>query len=284
MILTLALLLSVLMGVALGLLGGGGSIMTVPILVYLLGLPTKEAVATSLLVVGTTSLVALALHARAGNVDVRTGLIFAAFAMLGAFGGGTVAAWLPGWSLLALFTALMLATGIAMLRGRATPAKPLDARPLPIPSVAVEGLVVGAVTGLVGAGGGFLVVPALVLLGGLPMARAVGTSLLVIVLKSFAGFAGYAAHVELDFKLAGLIIAAALVGTWGGVALSARVDGARLRRGFAWFVLAMGAFMIHQQLGGVLAEHGLSRWAFAGVLAVALALAAWRLHPRAARP
>lgn len=280
MILTLALFLSVLMGVALGLLGGGGSIMTVPILVYLLGMPTKAAVATSLLVVGSTSLVALALHARAGNVEWRTGLIFAGFAMAGAFASGHAAVWLPGWLLLALFTLLMLATGIAMLRGRGAAAKPQGAGPLPIPLVAAEGLVVGAVTGLVGAGGGFLVVPALVLLAGLPMARAVGTSLLVISLKSFAGFAGYAGHVQLEYGTAAAVIGAALVGTFVGVHLASKVDGARLRRGFAWFVLVMGAFMIYQQLGGTLAERGFPRLGFAAALLGALGLAAFLLRGR----
>jgi hypothetical protein len=280
-ILTIALILSVVVGIALGLMGGGGSILTVPILVYLLHLPTKAAVATSLLVVGSTSVVALALHARAGNVQWRTGAIFAGFAVGGAYGGGRAAAFLPGAVILALFTVLMLVTGVAMLRGRHAAAKPQAARTMSVPAVAVQGLLVGAVTGLVGAGGGFLVVPALVLLGGLPMGQAVATSLLVIVLNSFAAFAGYAGHVQLDYVLAAQVTGAALLGTGVGVWLSGRVDGPRLRHGFAWFVLAMAAFMIHKQLADTLAESGLPRAGFAAALAGALALAAWLARSRA---
>lgn len=281
MIFAIALALSVLMGVALGLLGGGGSIMTVPILVYLLGLPTKAAVATSLLVVGTTSIFGLVLHARAGNVEWRTGALFAGFAMGGAYAGGLLAAVVPAWLLLALFTLLMVATGAAMLRGGGRAAKPPRTGPLPIGLVAAEGLVVGAVTGLVGAGGGFLVVPALVLLGGLPMPRAVGTSLLVIALKSFAGYAGYAGHVSLDLGLAGAVIGAALVGTFIGFGLTRKLEPARLRRAFAWFVLGMGGFMVYQQVGPLLAGIGVPPVALAGVLAVALAATAVVLNRRA---
>jgi uncharacterized membrane protein YfcA len=117
-----------------------------------------------------------------------------------------------------------------------------------VPTVLLEGLVVGLVTGLVGAGGGFLVVPALALLGGLPMPRAVGTSLLVIALKSFAGYAGHAAHVEVDLTLAATMSAAAVAGSFGGVALSKRVPAELLRKGFAAFVLVMGVFVLAQQL------------------------------------
>ncbi|MCA9545603.1 MAG: sulfite exporter TauE/SafE family protein [Myxococcales bacterium] len=270
--LAIAAVLSVLMGVALGLLGGGGSIMTVPILVYLLSMPTKAAVATSLLVVGSTSVFGLVLHARAGNVQWRTGAIFAAFAMLGAFLGGLVARYIPGGVLLGLFTALMLVTGVMMLRGKKVKAEHAGghAVKISVPKVAAEGLVVGSVTGLVGAGGGFLVVPALVLLAGLSMQHAIGTSLFVIALKSFAGFAGYAAHVTIDYPVAGLIIGAALVGTFIGVKLAQRIEAARLRKGFAWFVLVMGAFMIYKQAGPYMASAGLPNVALLAMLAAVL--------------
>ncbi len=273
MLLAVAALLSVLMGIALGLLGGGGSIMTVPILVYLLAMPTKSAVATSLLVVGSTSVFGLVLHARAGNVQWRTGSIFAAFAMAGAFLGGRVAVYIPGGVLLGLFTALMLVTGVMMLRGKRTTsqAETDTHKAISVPKVAVEGLLVGGVTGLVGAGGGFLVVPALVLLAGLSMQHAVGTSLFVIALKSFAGFAGYASHVTIDYGTAGLVIGSALVGTFIGVKLAQIVEPARLRKGFAWFVLVMGAFMIYKQAGPYLASAGLPNLALVAALAVVLA-------------
>ncbi|MFJ4025579.1 sulfite exporter TauE/SafE family protein, partial [Streptomyces hydrogenans] len=147
---------SLLIGVSLGILGGGGSILTVPILVYLAGQDTKEAIATSLFVVGVTSLAALVPHARAHRVRWRTGLLFGAFSMAGAYAGGRVAEYIPGTVLLVAFALMMLATAFAMLRrprdGAKRAARPAH-RDLPVKHIAVEGLVVGAVTGLVGSGG-----------------------------------------------------------------------------------------------------------------------------------
>ena len=161
----LAVVLAVFVGVSLGLLGGGGSILAVPLLVYVAGMDAKEAIATSLLVVGTTSAVALIPHARAGRVRWRTGLLFGAAGMVGAYAGGRVAEFIPGTVLLVAFSLMMLATAVAMIRGRRAPAKPAHTE-LPVGRVLLDGVVVGLVTGLVGAGGGFLIVPALVLLGG----------------------------------------------------------------------------------------------------------------------
>lgn len=242
----LALGLSLLIGVALGLLGGGGSILTTPILIYALGVETKAAIATSLLVVGITSLAAVIQHARAGNVVWRTGFIFGAAGMVGAYAGGFVAGWIPARVLMGLFALMMLATSAAMFRGRKDPGeKHADGHALG--KIILEGLVVGLVTGLVGAGGGFLVVPALALLGGLPMQKAVGTSLLVIALKSFAGYAGHASHVVIDYQLAGLVSGAAVVGSFAGSRLVSLIPPVALRRGFAGFVLVMGAFVLFQQ-------------------------------------
>lgn len=243
----LALVLSLLIGVALGLLGGGGSILTTPILIYALGVETKAAIATSLLVVGITSAVAVVQHARAGNVDWRTGLIFGAAGMVGAFLGGLAAAWIPARVLMGLFALMMLATSVAMYRGRKDPGTAASGGQS-ILKILLDGLVVGLVTGLVGAGGGFLVVPALVLLGGLPMQRAVGTSLLVIALKSFAGFAGHASHVTIDYELAALVAGSAVAGSFLGSLIATRVQPDTLRRGFAGFVLVMGCFVFIQQL------------------------------------
>lgn len=243
----LALVLSLLIGVALGLLGGGGSILTTPILIYALGVEPKAAIATSLLVVGVTSVAAVVQHARAGNVVWRTGLIFGAAGMAGAYVGGFVAGWIPAKVLMGLFALMMLATATAMFRGRKDPG-PGTGAAHPLWKVVVEGLVVGVVTGLVGAGGGFLVVPALALLGGLPMRQAVGTSLLVIALKSFAGYAGHAAHVSVDYELAALVAGSAVLGSFAGSRIATVVPPDALRRGFAGFVLVMGAFVLYQQL------------------------------------
>jgi hypothetical protein len=244
-----AAVLSLIMGITLGLLGGGGSILTVPILTEILGLPGKEAIATSLLVVGATAAVSTVPHARAGNVDGKTGLVFALFAMAGSYLGGRLAVLFSSTVLLILFAVLMVVTAVAMLRKRspAPGAAEPEPRPMSVPKVAAEGLVVGAVTGLVGAGGGFLVVPALVVLGGVPMRRAVGTSLLVIALKSLTGYFGHAAHTSIDWTLTGIVTGCAVAGTFVGVALVRRLDPNALRRAFAYFVLVMGILFMAKQ-------------------------------------
>ena len=244
--------LAVLIGVSLGLLGGGGSILAVPVLTYAAGLTAKEAIATSLLVVGMTSGVALISHAKRGNVEWRTGAIFSFTAMAGAYVGGLAAAWFSGASLLLLFATMMVVTSVAMFRGKGhLQGKESHDKPLPMGLVVGEGLLVGAATGLVGAGGGFLVVPALVLLGGMPMHKAVGTSLMVITLKSFAAFAGHASHVSIDWSLAALVTAAAVVGSCVGAAFAKRVPAELLRKIFAGFVLLMAGYVIWREAGGL---------------------------------
>jgi uncharacterized membrane protein YfcA len=249
------LLLSLAIGVLLGLLGGGGSILTVPVLVYVAGLEPKAAIAASLVVVGCTSLTAMFSHARSGRVCWKTGLLFGLASMFGAYGGGRVAAFVPGGALLLLFAGLMLATAYAMLRGGRTGVHdaasadvPLCPLHLPLLPIVFDGLLVGAGTGLVGAGGGFLVVPALNLLGGLPMHAAVGTSLLVIAMKSAAALAGYASHVDMDWGLVGTVTAAAVVGGVVGERLSRRVSGGRLRRGFGMFVMMVALYVLWREL------------------------------------
>lgn len=256
----IALVLSVGIGLALGLLGGGGSILTLPILVYVLGLEPKSAIATSLVVVGATSAAALVPHARGGRVDVRIGAAFAAASMLGAYGGARLARYVPSAVLLGAFAAMMLVTGLAMLRGRASREASTARRPWL--RIAASGVAIGGLTGLVGAGGGFLIVPALVLLCGLAMPKAIGTSLLVIAANSFAGFAGYVGHVSFDGRLALLVTGAAVAGSFAGAILAGRTKPEALRRVFAWFVLAMAAVMIGKQS---------SSWAL-GALVAALAI------------
>ncbi len=240
--------LAVFVGVALGLLGGGGSILTVPLLAYVAGMDAKQAIATSLLVVGATSAVGAISHARAGRVQWRTGLIFGAAGMAGAYTGGLLARFIPGTFLLVGFAVMMIATAIAMLRGRKKVDGSEGGRPLPIPKIIAEGLVVGLVTGLVGAGGGFLVVPALALLGGLPMPVAVGTSLIVIAMKSFAGLGGYLSSVQINWTVALAVTAAAVGGALIGARLTAMVDPDALRKAFGWFVLAMSSVILAQEI------------------------------------
>jgi uncharacterized membrane protein YfcA len=266
--LVLVLALSVVVGLSLGVLGGGGSILTVPILVYVAGMDAKTAIATSLLVVGVTSAAGAVSHARAGRVRWRTGLLFGAAGMVGAFTGGTLGGHVPGDVLLVAFAAMMVATSLAMLRGRSAPTKPAHTE-LPVLRVLVDGLVVGLVTGLVGAGGGFLVVPALALLGGLPMPVAVGTSLVVIAMKSFAGLGGYLATVQLDWGLAAGVTAAAVVGSVLGGRLVGRIPEVALRKAFGWFVLAMGTFVLLEQAPDRLVLPALGVLALLAVLGAA---------------
>jgi len=244
----LTIVLAAGIGVSLGLLGGGGSLLAVPLLVYVAGLPAREAIATSLVVVGATSAVGVLPHARAGRVRWRTGLLFGLAGMIGAYAGGRLAAYLPAPVLLSGFAVMMLATAAAMIRGR----QPRPDRPvpheLPVPRVLTDGVAVGLVTGLVGAGGGFLVVPALALLGGLPMPVAVGTSLLVIAMKSFAGLAGYLSSTQVHWGLAAAVTAAAIAGSLAGARLAGHIREDLLRRAFGWFVVAMGAVVLTQQL------------------------------------
>ncbi len=248
--LILILSLSLLIGLSLGILGGGGSILTVPILLYVAGFEAKEAIAASLFVVGVTSLVGALGHAKAGRVRWRTGLIFGAAGMVGAFGGGLLGGYIPGQILLIAFAVMMLVTSLAMLRGRKAVDSNKQYKDLPLGRVLLDGAAVGLVTGLVGAGGGFLVVPALALLGGLPMSLAVGTSLVVIAMKSFAGLAGYMTTVQIDWITTLLVTGVAVVGSLVGSKIAGRIPEDKLRSTFGWFVLAMGMFMLSQDLPG----------------------------------
>lgn len=253
--LALATGLSVFIGIALGLLGGGGSILTVPLLVYVAGLDAKSAIASSLFVVGVTSIFGLISHARAHRVRWRTGLIFGAAGMVGAFAGGRVGSLIPGVILLLAFAVMMAVTAIAMIRGRKTVATGHHAD-LPVVRILLDGVIVGFVTGIVGAGGGFLVVPALALLGGLPMPIAVGTSLLVIAMKSFAGFAGYATSVSINWQVTLLVTAGAIVGAFIGSAIAGRVHPDGLRKAFGWFVFVMAIVILIQEIGADVIAFG----------------------------
>ncbi len=247
MLIALTIALAAVVGVTLGLLGGGGSILMVPLLVYVAGMDAKEAIAASLVVVGVTAAVSVVGHARAGRVRWRTGLIFGMAGMAGALAGGFIGGHLPGQLLMIAFALMMVATAVAMLRGRRDVDPSKAHAELPVGRVLLDGAVVGLVTGLVGAGGGFLVVPALALLGGLPMGVAVGTSLLVIAMKSFAGLTGYLASVSIDWGLVGAVTVAAVVGSLVGARLVDRIPADALRTAFGWFVLAMGAFVLVQE-------------------------------------
>ncbi|MGD9606489.1 MAG: sulfite exporter TauE/SafE family protein [Leucobacter sp.] len=262
----IALALAAVVGVSLGLLGGGGSILTVPILTYVLGMEPREAIAASLFIVGATSAVSAITHAKAGRVRWKTGILFGLAGMAGAFGGGLLGGYIPGVVLMILFAIMMIVTSVAMIRGRKDRGGSAGSaegsaggsaeRGLPVARILIDGLLVGLATGLVGAGGGFLIVPALNLLGGLPMAIAVGTSLLVITMKSFAGLGGYLFSVQLNWPIVLAFTGAAVAGSFVGTALAGRVPERALRRGFGIFVLAMGVFVLVQEIPPLIASFG----------------------------
>lgn len=250
---TTLLIFAAVIGLLLGLLGGGGSVLTVPVLVYWVGMEPRTAMATSLVLVLATSLTAIISHARAGRVCWKTGGLFGTSGMLGAYLGGRLAAFIPGGVLLLIFAAIMLGTAIAMLRRRSLGGEDRQIsgfcpRRLPLWAVLFDGFGVGAIAGLVGAGGGFLVVPALTLLGGLPMYAAIGTSLMVVAMQSSAALAGYITHITLDLHLTVLITLAAVSGSLFGGLFANRISQSHLRRGFGVFVLLVASYLLYREL------------------------------------
>ena len=239
----IGLVLSVAIGLSLGLIGGGGSILTVPILVYFLGVSPHDAVGMSLAVVGATSLFGSYLHYRRENVDLRSGMLFGAAGIVGAFVGSPLTKLVSPAALLFIFGVLMLIVAVSMIWRRrqgekAEPRVPHFAQGL------AAGFGVGVLTGFLGVGGGFLIVPALVYFGGLTIKRAIGTSLFVIFLNCVAGLAGHAAQSYFDLGLTALVMVLAVGGAAAGTVLSHRLAAHRLQRMFAVLVLGVGGFLI----------------------------------------
>ena len=255
-IIAILAVLSIGIGMAVGMFGGGGSILTTPMLVYIGDFDPKPAIAASAVLVAVTSFIGMIQYARAGQVRWKTGLIFGSAGVVGALLAGQVGQRLPGNLVLVLLGIMMVLTAIAMIRGR----KEMHAKHhdgLPLFRILLDGFVVGIATGLVGAGGGFLVVPALVLLGGIPMQAAVGTSLMVVMMKAIATFVSYRLtffgengavalnpDTEFDWGVTLVVIAFAVVGVFVGVKYAARIHPDRLRKAFGWFVLIVGSFTL----------------------------------------
>jgi len=255
--------LFVLIGVSLGLIGSGGSILTVPVLVYVMGVEPLLSTAYSLFIVGLTALVGSAEYARKKLLDYKTALIFgipsiaAVYATrkwlvpmipdtvfhLGDMGVG------KNLFVMLLFAVLMVAASFSMIRSKKNGTdEELHEKRYNYPLIFAEGVVVGILTGLVGAGGGFLIIPALVLLAGLPMKQAVGTSLLIIAGKSLLGFLGDIGHQPIEWKFLLLFSTFAVAGIFIGSALSRRISGDKLKPAFGWFVLLMGIYIIVKEL------------------------------------
>jgi uncharacterized membrane protein YfcA len=238
----LALTLAAAIGLVLGLMGGGGAIITVPVLVYAAHVPPGEAVSMSLAVVGATSLVGALLKARQGFIHVRAVLWFSGTGIVGALAGAQLTPLVSPLMLLTLFALLMIAVAVGMLLRKEELLEPLpECRPW---RCSMAGLAVGVLTGFLGVGGGFLLVPVMVLFARLPLKVAVGTSLAVIAVNSFAGIAGHWRHTEFNWPLTGGFTAAALAGMGAGLLLTKRVPVRPLSRAFAWFVLAVAGFVL----------------------------------------
>jgi uncharacterized membrane protein YfcA len=256
---------SLLIGISLGLIGGGGSILTVPVLVYLFGVDPVLATSYSLFIVGTTSLVGAFPKYRHGLVNMKTAIIFGIPSIAAVyatrkflvpiipqevFSIGTFTVTKPILMMI-LFAVLMVFASYSMIRdknGNGKPDKKEGPQRFNYPMILLEGAVVGVLTGLVGAGGGFLIIPALVLLSKLPMKQAVGTSLLIIAAKSLIGFTGDLGHYTMDWKLLGIVTALAVGGIFLGSWLSHKIDGNKLKKAFGWFVLLMGIYIIVKEL------------------------------------
>jgi uncharacterized membrane protein YfcA len=236
-------------GLSLGLLGSGGSIITVPVLVYLVGQPEKIAIAGSLGVVGAIALVGALQNAAKGRIDWRSVAWFGLPGMAGTYAGAWLSGYVSGAVQLAVFAVVMLAAAVMMFRqsARGTPA----ASRRPIATVVADGLAVGALTGFVGVGGGFLILPALVLLGGLGMHVAIGTSLAIIALNAFTGFAKHlhllsVEGLTLDWKLLGTIALIGALGSVAGSQFGSRLPQATLRRAFGVFLVAMALLILYE--------------------------------------
>jgi uncharacterized membrane protein YfcA len=245
----LEVLLGGLIGVLLGGLGGGGSILTVPALVYVLGQSPQAAVTASLLIVGSNSAFGAMLYTRTGCPDWRVALTFGGVGMVAAFFTAQLSALFSSQVLMSLFAGLMLVIGLAMLlRRNGRPSAGLRAG---WPVVLASGAVVGAITGFLGVGGGFLIVPALVMLVGMPMQQAVGTSLIVIAMNSLAGIAGHWGDALPDLGLIGVFTGAGFVGIWAGKWLNQRLPTELLKRGFAVFVIGLAVVLLADNLFAV---------------------------------
>lgn len=254
-------LAAVFIGVTLGIIGAGGSILTVPVLVYLFGIAPVAATAYSLFVVGLTALIGSVTYMRRSLVSYRTAIIFSipafagvflarAFIMpaipdeIGAIGGFIVT---KNLSIMILFAVLMVMASVSMIRNGKTENDNSEHH-VNIRLILIEGLVVGLLTGLVGAGGGFLIIPALVVVGGLPMKTAVGTSLLIIAIKSLFGFTGDLGQSSIDWPFLFEFSLFTSGGIFLGTYFSRFVSGARLKPAFGWFVLAMGIYVLAKEI------------------------------------
>ena len=256
---------SIFIGISLGLIGGGGSILTVPVLVYLFGIGAEMSTAYSLFIVGSTALVGGVRNAFLGNVNYKTAVVFTIPAFIAVYASRAyLVPAIPNEiinlgkyvltkdiAIMVFFALVMLAASVSMIRNKSKAEEEENTLPqLNLPAIILEGTVVGVLTGIVGAGGGFLIIPALVLFAKLPMKKAVGTSLFIIAAKSLIGFIGDVQRYgdQLDWTLLLTVTAIAVFGIFVGIYLNNFIDGKKLKKGFGFFVLLMAVYIIGKQL------------------------------------
>jgi len=245
---------ALLVGLSLGLMGSGGSILTVPVLIYLAGEPEKVAIAESLGIVGAISFLGAIPYAFKKQIHWRSVVLFGLPGMVGTYGGAIISGFVSGAFQLMLFAIIMLLAAVLMFKNKKVDSANTDE--IKIQSwwiIAIEGLIVGVLTGLVGVGGGFLIVPALVLLGGLSMHLAIGTSLIIIALKSLSGFFKYIdvlhdLDLSINWELVLVFTLIGAVGSFVGKAIGSNISGEKLKRGFAIFLLFMGLYIIYMNV------------------------------------
>ncbi|MHB0975120.1 MAG: sulfite exporter TauE/SafE family protein [Thiobacillus sp.] len=268
----LAILAGMATGMVLGLFGSGGSIIALPALLYLLNVAPKSAIAMSLGVVGITATLTAFDHWRRNNVIVRVALVFGMFGMMGTFAGARLGLLTPVVIQLGLFALVMYAAAWRMLKpARLNSVEPVAASADEVVAmgggaaafrgchdffspcmgrIALHGIGVGVLAGLVGVGGGFLIVPALVLLSGVPMKQAVGTSLAIVAAQSYAGFVGYLGGVPIDYPLMGAFTAVTVLGSFMGMRLAGRISHAALKKSFAWFLVGVASYILLKSVIG----------------------------------
>jgi len=253
----LSIIAGAVTGIVLGLFGSGGSIVTVPALMYLLHFGAKSSIAMGLGIVAVTAAISSLDNWRRGNVNLKTALLFASFGVFGTYGGTKLGIHAPVVLQLGLFALVMYTSALRMLKARSAGVSPValpqgssivHSLPPNLLRVGGAGIVVGVLTGMVGVGGGFLIVPALVLLADIPMKQAVGTSLAIVTVNAATGFVGYLGHVPINFPIMAVFTVVAVASSFAGTHIAHRLSHEKLKRGFAIFLLVVATYIMVKEI------------------------------------